>query len=203
MLYAQVVLRRWQALQRAGMGAVYAPHAPFQFSQLDFPVRMGGVAPPARTDQPVCLLMVRCPGPLLSAAAAPDLFKAGRAEMLGQDFAQHEQGVMQQLQAMFGPHGFDAQRDVAALTLNRWGHGYVWDEAEHLGLHLGPLHLRLAEGELAGLADRQHLVEHHLASGRQVAEVDLELHALHHAVLPAAVHDMLEESPLIVEDFAP
>lgn len=53
--------------------------------------------------------------------------------MLGQDFAQHEQAVMQQLQAMFGPHGFDAQRDVAALTLNRWGHGYVWDEAEHLG----------------------------------------------------------------------
>lgn len=133
MLYAQVVLRRWQALQRAGMGAVYAPHAPFQFSQLDFPVRMGGVAPPARTDQPVCLLMVRCPGPLLSAADAPDLFKAGRAEMLGQDFAQHEQAVMQQLQAMFGPHGFDAQRDVAALTLNRWGHGYVWDESEHLG----------------------------------------------------------------------
>ena len=133
MLYAQVVLRRWQAVQRAGMGAVYAPHAPFQFSQLDFPVRLGGVAPPARTDQPVCLLMVRCPGPLLSEADAPDLFKAGRAEMLGQDFAHHEQAVMQQLQAMFGPHGLDAQRDVAALTLNRWGHGFVWDEAEHNG----------------------------------------------------------------------
>ena len=26
---------------------------------------------------------------------------------------------------MFGPYGFDAQRDIAGIILNRWGHAYL------------------------------------------------------------------------------
>ena len=133
MVYAQVVLRRWHALQSSGMGVVYAPHAPFQFSQMDFPVSMGRYRPPRGPDEPACLLMIRCPGPLLEPGAAPDIFRAGRAELLGQDFAHYVQAILAQLQGMYGPHGLDAQRDVAAITVNRWGHGFVWDEAQYQG----------------------------------------------------------------------
>lgn len=132
-VYAQVVLRRWHALRKAGIAVAYAPGAPFQFCQMDFPVRMGPYAPPAGPDEPACLLMVRIPGPLLEKAAPPDIFRAGRAELLGHDFAWYEQAVVAQLQGMYGVHGFDAQRDVAALTVNRWGHGFVWDEAQYQG----------------------------------------------------------------------
>ena len=27
---------------------------------------------------------------------------------------------------MLGPGGFDAGRDIAAITVNRWGHGYSY-----------------------------------------------------------------------------
>jgi len=29
---------------------------------------------------------------------------------------------------MLGPGGFDATRDIAAITVNRWSHGYSWTQ---------------------------------------------------------------------------
>lgn len=131
-VYAQVVLRRWHALQRAGIAVAYAPGAYFQYCQMDFPVRFGGQAPAESPDEPAVLLMIRLPAPQLE-ARPEDQIRAGRGEVLGTDFAQYEAQVLRQLQAMYGAHGFDAQRDVAALTVNRWGHGYTWDEARFEG----------------------------------------------------------------------
>ena len=31
---------------------------------------------------------------------------------------------------MFGPFGFDADRDIEAITINRWSHGYAYDYME-------------------------------------------------------------------------
>ena len=28
---------------------------------------------------------------------------------------------------MFGAHGFDADRDIEAITVNRWSHGYAYE----------------------------------------------------------------------------
>ncbi len=133
MVYAQVVLRRWSALQKAGVAVAYAPGAPFQYCQMDFPVHMGRYTPPVSPNDPACLLMIRVPGPLMDKAEPADLFRAGRAELLGQDFAYYEQAVLTQLQGMYGQHGLDTQRDVAAITVNRWGHGFVWEGATYQG----------------------------------------------------------------------
>jgi spermidine dehydrogenase len=32
-----------------------------------------------------------------------------------------------ELKRMLGPGGFDDERDIAAITVNRWGHGYSYD----------------------------------------------------------------------------
>lgn len=133
LVYVQVALRRWPALQRAGVAAAYCPGSFFQFVQLDFPVRMAAVAAPANTDQPVVLLMIRMPCPPLGEGEVPDLLRQGRAELLGADFASYENQVRQQLQAMYGAHGFDAKRDIAAITVNRWAHGYTWEDAQYQG----------------------------------------------------------------------
>lgn len=156
-VYAQVLLRRWHALHKAGIAVAHAPGAPFQYCQMDFPVRLGPYAPPASPDEPACLLMVRVPGPLLEKAEVPDIFRAGRAELLGQDFAWYEQAVVAQLQGMYGAHGFDAQRDLAALTINRWGHGFVWDEARYRGesAHTRAAH-RLGRIAMAGADSQGH-----------------------------------------------
>lgn len=132
-VYAQVVLRRWHALQRAGIAVAYAPGAYFQYCQMDFPVRMGGQVPAQSPDDAAVLLMIRLPAPLLDAPSPHDQIRVGRGEVLGTEFPHYEAQVVRQLQAMYGAHGFDAERDVAALTVNRWGHGYTWDEARFEG----------------------------------------------------------------------
>jgi spermidine dehydrogenase len=48
-----------------------------------------------------------------------------RTQLLSTSYAQFEQQLRGQLTEMFGSHGFDAQRDIAGIVLNRWGHAYM------------------------------------------------------------------------------
>jgi spermidine dehydrogenase len=48
----------------------------------------------------------------------------GRAELLATSFRQYERKIREQLTEMFSASGFNAQRDIAGIILNRWGHAY-------------------------------------------------------------------------------
>ena len=41
-------------------------------------------------------------------------------------FETFERETRRQLQRMLGAAGFDAARDIAGITVNRWGHGYAY-----------------------------------------------------------------------------
>jgi spermidine dehydrogenase len=49
----------------------------------------------------------------------------GRGEMLGTSFLDYERRIREQFTEMFGNAGFSAQRDIAGIILNRWGHAYL------------------------------------------------------------------------------
>jgi spermidine dehydrogenase len=49
----------------------------------------------------------------------------GRAEILSTSFRDFERKVREQFTEMFSTSGFDAQRDIAGIILNRWGHHFV------------------------------------------------------------------------------
>jgi spermidine dehydrogenase len=51
----------------------------------------------------------------------------GRADqcLFERHFETFERNARSQLQRMFGSGGFDAARDIAGITLNRWAHGYA------------------------------------------------------------------------------
>lgn len=133
LVYAQVALRSWQALRDSGVGAAYCPASYFQFVQMDFPVNSGAYQPPRTPDTPLVLLMIRMPCPMLGEGGVPDLLRQGRADLLGTTFENFEEKIREQLTAMFGMYGFQAERDIAAITLNRWPHGFVYDEAQYQG----------------------------------------------------------------------
>ena len=40
-------------------------------------------------------------------------------------FEDFERGIRDLLQRALGPAGFDAARDIEAITINRWSHGYT------------------------------------------------------------------------------
>jgi spermidine dehydrogenase len=43
-------------------------------------------------------------------------------------FEAFESNAREALTRMLGSAGFDADRDIAAITVNRWGHGYSYME---------------------------------------------------------------------------
>jgi spermidine dehydrogenase len=49
----------------------------------------------------------------------------GRLEMMRTSFAEYEAKIRDQFTDMFSRFGFDAQRDIAGIILNRWGHAYL------------------------------------------------------------------------------
>src|ERR1700754_4769398 len=45
--------------------------------------------------------------------------------MFSTSFRDYERQIREQFTAMFSNAGFDAQRDIAGIILNRWGHAYL------------------------------------------------------------------------------
>ena len=53
-------------------------------------------------------------------------FRAGREQLLAMTFEDFEAKIRDELTRMLGPGGFDAERDIAGIIVNRWGHGYSY-----------------------------------------------------------------------------
>jgi len=49
----------------------------------------------------------------------------GRFELLAAPFSVFETAIRHDLSAILGPFGFDHHRDIAAISVSRWGHGYL------------------------------------------------------------------------------
>jgi spermidine dehydrogenase len=54
-------------------------------------------------------------------------FKAGRYELLTTPFETFERKIREQLGRMLVGGGFDPARDIQAITVNRWPHGYAYE----------------------------------------------------------------------------
>ncbi len=123
LVYANVVIRDWQAIASLGVSEVYCPRAFFPVVKLDYPVALGGYQNPRTPDEPMILHLVHVP--TSPGLAQNDQFRAGRATLLETTFEAFEAEIIDQLQRMFGPGGFEASRDILAITVNRWPHGYA------------------------------------------------------------------------------
>ena len=53
--------------------------------------------------------------------------RAARQVLYTRPFSEFEAALRDELTRMLGPGGFDADRDIAAITINRWGHGYAYE----------------------------------------------------------------------------
>ena len=68
--------------------------------------------------------MVHVPGQPNEGLDARAQFRAGRAKLYDMTFAEFEERIRSDLDRMLGPGGFESGRDIAAITVNRWPHGY-------------------------------------------------------------------------------
>jgi spermidine dehydrogenase len=70
--------------------------------------------------------LVHVPTPGNTGADQRAAWRAGRAILFGTPFAKFETAARDELTRMLGAGGFDAARDITAITVNRWGHGYAY-----------------------------------------------------------------------------
>lgn len=124
--YVTVAVRNWQPWVRLGVHEITNPKGFFSRLKLDYPVSLGNYRSPDRPDQPILLHLVHVPSPPVLGLDQRSAWRAGRGLLQATSFADFEARVRDELTRMLGPGGFDAGRDIAAITVNRWGHGYAY-----------------------------------------------------------------------------
>ena len=124
LVYTNVLVRNWTSFVKLGLHRASCPGSYFHNVMLDYPVSLGEYRFSRNPDEPIVLHLNRVPGaPGLSARQQ---FAAGKRELLSTPFETFERNVRDQLGRMLGDGGFDPARDIAAITVNRWPHGYAY-----------------------------------------------------------------------------
>jgi spermidine dehydrogenase len=125
-LTINVALRNWKFMDKLGVASVrwFGDDMGGWFTTLRKQMVLDGEEPmPLDPTKPTVLTMYNSfgiPGMPLENQAI-----AARMRMFSMSYAQIEQEVRNQFTKMFGPGGFDADRDIAGITLNRQGHAYL------------------------------------------------------------------------------
>lgn len=124
LVYTNVLIRNWRSFAKLGVSRINCPGGYHSGVTLDYPVSLGGYDFAKTPDDPVVLHLTRVPGqPGLS---ANEQFTAGKRDLLATSFETFERNIRDQLSRILAPGGFDAARDIAGITVNRWPHGYAY-----------------------------------------------------------------------------
>jgi spermidine dehydrogenase len=125
LVYVNVAVRNWEPWRKLGVAYIDNPGGTFA-AYLDFPVSIGDYRFAADPSQPTCLHLLHTPTLPNQGLDMRQQFRAGRARLYTTSFADFEREIRDELGRMLGSAGFDFDRDVAALTVNRWPHGYAY-----------------------------------------------------------------------------
>jgi spermidine dehydrogenase len=124
LVYANVLIRNFEAFAKLGIWGFTAVPGFWSGVALDEPVSIGEYHCPQSPADPVVLHVWSIPGPG-DGSSARDQSTAGRYQLTAMTFEDFERGIRDLLQRALGPGGFDAARDIEAITVNRWSHGYT------------------------------------------------------------------------------
>ncbi len=124
-LVANVALTNWEFLYKLGITAAIWNKGEDDFGytcNLRNPMQVGNYQPPLDPSRPTVLSFYTpffYPGEDIRTQVS-----RGRTELLDTSFQAYERKILSQMLKLFGSSGFDPQRDVAGIILNRWGHAY-------------------------------------------------------------------------------
>ena len=124
--YVNVLLRNWQAWDKLKVHSISNPSGFFSLVKLDYPVSMGGYRFSPDPSQPIVAHLVHVPTAPEAGPGLADKYRAARTKLFNMAYAEFEKQVKDELTRMLGAGGFDAGKDVLAITVNRWSHGYAY-----------------------------------------------------------------------------
>lgn len=128
LVMTNVLIRSGASIHASGPVQYQCPGSYFSVVTKSPPVSLGDYRADSRGDNPLVLVMLHAPAPRNNGQQnSRDLYRLGRYNLYTTTFETYEKEVKDQLTAMFGANGFDAEQDIEAITVNRWSHGYSYE----------------------------------------------------------------------------
>jgi spermidine dehydrogenase len=125
LVYTNVQLRNGKAFDKLKISEASCPGSFFSEVMLDFPVSMGGYSYPGSPEEPCVIHLEHTP--CSPGLPARDQQRAGRMKLYTMKFEEFERNIRDQLARMLSAGGFEPGRDIEAITVNRWPHGYAYE----------------------------------------------------------------------------
>ena len=123
LVYSSVALSNWRSFRKLGIFEVMAPGGYHSYFRLNPAVDIGRYSAERSPDRPI--LYTWYGTPCQPGLPEHDQNRVGRAELLATPFQTFERNIREQLGRTLSGGGFDAARDISAITVNRWPHGYA------------------------------------------------------------------------------
>ena len=132
LVYISVAVRNWNAFSNLGYRSFYIPQPSLMHSfGLDFPVSMGGYNFTQNPDEPTVIHGTHVPLDPDKGLNAREQCIAGRTRLYEMSFDDFEKNIVSQMSGALRDGGFDAEQDIAAITVNRWPHGYAYEYLDY------------------------------------------------------------------------
>ena len=122
--YTKVMIPSWKVFADLGLDFVYYTDAFYKQVELAYPVSIGDYKFNKSPDESMVLHM--CHSHHSKDIKGPDQWREGRRRLLSTPFSVYEGHIKDQLDSALGGGGFDSDRDISAITVNRWPHGYSY-----------------------------------------------------------------------------
>ncbi|MFM7273834.1 MAG: twin-arginine translocation pathway signal, partial [Gammaproteobacteria bacterium] len=131
MLVVNTLLRNGRSLERLGIKGADLPGSFLRGAVLVTGIDVGDYRPAWKPEEPCVLQCYAAFGaPEPEGLTLPEQHRAARERLLRMAFADFERVVRTVFGGMLAPGGFSAARDVLAITVNRWPHGYARDHLD-------------------------------------------------------------------------
>jgi len=124
LVYTSVAVKNWTSFQKLGVSAVNSPTMYHTGVSLGEAVSLGDLHHPQTPEEPIVLHMTRFP--MSPGKPRKEQHRIGRADLLSTTFETFERSIRDQLSRNLGEGGFDPARDIIAMAVNRWPHGYAY-----------------------------------------------------------------------------
>ncbi len=127
LVLAHVLIRKARPFLEAGGQVIMCPNSYFALVTTGAAAKIGDYETPMGLDDPLLVYMLTSP-PVENDGSwtAGDLYRQARHQLYATPFEEFEKKIRDQLSGLFAGTDFDADRDIEAITLNRWSHGYAY-----------------------------------------------------------------------------
>ncbi|KXU39056.1 FAD-dependent oxidoreductase [Ventosimonas gracilis] len=126
LIYGNVLIRNWKAFDKLKIDSFSARGHFWRSVGIDFPVSVGNYRFAQSPNDPVLLHLSKVFAQS-GAGNAREQFRLARWQLFNLSFSEMERSIRDLLNRALGAGGFNAARDIEAITFNRWAHGYAYE----------------------------------------------------------------------------